>query len=292
MIKYLLLFILLILPATLGATDLPAQLKFADSLAADNDHYRAITEYKRFLFLLPESPLAPRAKLSLATSLLAGQRWEQADSNLESLLSLYPQSSEAAKARLIYADSAYARRDFGLARERYRTLTKGQTDPEILDYANFQIGWTFLEQDQPQKARHNFSQLPQPQKDQLLEDLETYQTLRQKSPFVAGTLSALLPGAGQVYTGRLRQGALSFLLNGAFILGAFEAFDDENYAVGSIFLFFELGWYGGNIFNAVNNAHKYNDHAKHDYKQQMRSRVNLRFGMLKKTPMVTLCYHF
>ncbi len=94
-----------------------------------------------------------------------------------------------------------------------------------------------------------------------------------------------MPGAGQVYTGRIRQAAVSFLLNGAFILGTLEAFRNDNNAVGGILLFFETGWYGGNIYNAVNNAHKYNRRIKHEYKQQMRSRLNLRFGMLKKTPV-------
>ena len=291
MTRYLLLFLLL-LPATLGATDLPAQLKFADSLAAANDHFRAITEYKRFLFLEPDSPLAPRARLSIATSLIAGKRWEQADMNLENLLRLHPRSPAATEGRRIYADSAYERGEFGLARKRYRMLAKAQPDTETLNYANFRIGWTFLEQDKPRQARLNFSVLPEQQKDQLLGDLKTYQALPQKSPFLAGALSATFPGAGQVYTGRFRQAALSFLLNGAFILGASEAFHDKNYAIGSILLFFELGWYGGNIYNAVNNAHKYNDRAKHDYKQQMRSRLNLQFGMLKDTPVVALNFHF
>jgi TM2 domain-containing membrane protein YozV len=292
MTKYLLLFFLLILPAASAAVDLPSQLQFADSLAADNDHYRAITEYKRFLFLQPESELVPRARLSIATSLIAGKRWKQADASLEDLLSLYPQSPEAAKGRLLYANSAYERGEFGLARERYRTLAELQTDPETLDYANFRIGWTFLEQDRPQKARNSFSLLPRQEKEQLLEELEAYRKLPQKSPLIAGSLSAILPGAGQFYTGRWRQGILSFLLNGAFILGAIEAFDDEDYAVGGILLFFEIGWYGGNVYNALNNAYKYNERIKHDYKKQMRSRLNLQLGMLKKRPLIALSYRF
>ncbi len=292
MTRYLFLLFLLLLPTTLRATDLPAQIQFADSLAADNDHYRAITEYKRFLFLEPDSPLAPQVRLSISTSLLSGKRWEQADASLENLLLLHPQSPEAAKGQLIYANSAYERGDFSLARDRYRSLAKTQPDADTLNYTNFRIGWTFLEQDNPQKARTHFSLLPQHQKDQLLNDLESYQSLHQKSPFIAGSLSAILPGTGQIYTGRLRQAALSFLLNGAFIYGAIEAFNNENYAVGGILLFFEIGWYGGNIYNAVNNAHKFNVRIKHKHKEQMRSRLNLQIGMLKNTPLVTLNYHF
>ncbi len=292
MTKYLLLLFLFVFPAALGASEIPKQLQFADSLAASKDHYRAITEYKRFLFLQPDSPHAPKAWLSIATSLVAGKRWKQADASLEQLMSLHPQSAEAIQGRRIYADTAYERGDFGLARERYRRLAEKQTDLKILNYSNFRIGWTFLEQDKPQKAISSFSLLPEQHKDQLLNDLTAYQALSEKSPALAGSLSALLPGAGQIYTGRLRQAALSFLLNGAFILGALEAFNNDNYAVGSIMLFFELGWYGGNIYNAVNNAHKYNTRIRHRYKEQMRSRLNLQFSMLEKTPVVALNYNF
>lgn len=292
MIKNLLLTILLFIPVVVGAADMSAQLQFADSLASEGEHYRAITEYKRYIFLQPDSPLIPHARLSIATSLLAGKRWEEADSSLESLFVLHPQSLETAKGRLIYASSAYERGDFGLARERYRSILKQQIAPETVNYANFRIGWTFLEQDNPQKARNSFSLLPQQQKDQLFDDLDGYQALRQKSPVMAGSLSAILPGAGQVYTGRLRQATLAFLLNAAFILGAIEAFDNENYVVGGILLFFEIGWYGGNIYNAVNNAHKYNRRAKHNYKKQMRTRLNLQVGMQKRVPLVALNYRF
>ena len=292
MFKYLLLLVFVFLPGTLLAGTFDQQLQFADSLAAENDHYRAITEYKRFLFLQPDSSLAPQARLSIATSLIAGKRWQQADKSLEDLFSLHPRSPEAAKGRLIYANIAYERGDFSVARDRYRELAKNVDHPETLDYSNYKIGWTFLEQDNPQKARTLFSLLPQHQKELLFEDLETYQGLPQKSPFLAGSLSTILPGAGQAYTGRLQQAAVSFLLNGAFILGTIEAFNNENYAVGGILLFFEIGWYGGNIYNAVNNAHKFNKRTKHEFKQQMRRRLNLQLGMIERRPIVALNYHF
>ncbi len=292
MTRNLLLVFLLLIPALAGAAELPSQLQFADSLRAEGDHYRAITEYKRFIFQQPDSPLVHRARLSIASSLIAGQRWQQADASLETLLSLHPQSPEATRGRLIYADSAYERGNFGLARERYRSLRKRATDEGTINYSNFRIGWTFLEQDKPQNAVNSFNLLPPQDKEQLLAGLADYQGLAQKSPLLAGSLSAALPGAGQLYSGRLRQALLSFVLNGAFILATVEAFDNENYAVGGILLFFEAGWYGGNIYNAVNNAHKYNQRIKHNYRQQMRSRLKLQLGILEEAPWLTLNYRF
>lgn len=286
MTRLLFLTILLLMPLSAFASDPTESLQFAESLALEGDHYRAITEYKRFIFHNPESPQLPKARLAIAFSLLSGKRWAEADSSLETLFALHPQSAEALEGRRVYADSAYERGDFNLARERFRILQKYLANEQTINYCNFRIGWTFLEQDNPKQASYSFNLLPQGQRDQLKADLEGYLELEQKSPQLAGTLSALLPGAGQLYTGRPRQAAVSFLLNGAFILGAIEAFNNDNYAVGGILLFFETGWYGGNIYNAVNNAHKYNRRVKHDYLQQMRSHTNLQLGMLKNTPMV------
>ena len=39
-----------------------------------------------------------------------------------------------------------------------------------------------------------------------------------------------------------------------------RAFDSGNEAVGGLLLFFEAGWYTGNIYNAASNAHKFNSY--------------------------------
>jgi hypothetical protein len=44
--------------------------------------------------------------------------------------------------------------------------------------------------------------------------------IQQKSPAVAGTLAAILPGAGHLYTERPRVALVAFLLNVAFIVSA------------------------------------------------------------------------
>ena len=54
-------------------------------------------------------------------------------------------------------------------------------------------------------------------------------------------MSAILLGSGQFYSERYKDGVCSFILNALFILGAYTAFDDENYATGSILTIFEIG---------------------------------------------------
>ena len=122
--------------------------------------------------------------------------------------------------------------------------------------------------------------------------IASYRALELKSPPLAMSLSALVPGSGQLYVGRVRQAALAFALNGIFILGTLEAFQNENYVVGGILLFLEVGWYGGNIYNAGNNAHKYNQRMKHRYRQQMKSQLQWQLGWVKGQPGLLLSGHF
>ena len=53
-------------------------------------------------------------------------------------------------------------------------------------------------------------------------------------------------------------GGIAFLLNGALAWAAYEAFDNDNNALGAILTFVEVGFYAGNIYGAVGSAHKFN----------------------------------
>lgn len=286
----LLIFLCCLTPA-LRAEILPAELAFADFLAARGEHFRAATEYQRFLFFQPESPLAARGRLSLAGELIGLKNWEEADQALQELLRLHPLGPEAFKAQRLLADSAYERGDFGLARHRYRRLL-AHPDRGEQNYGQRQIGWTYLEQDQPGQALQSFTLLPADEREPFRQAVANYQALELKSPPLAATLSAVIPGSGQLYVGRVRQAALAFALNGIFVLGTLEALQNENYVVGGLLLFLEVGWYGGNIYNASNNAHKYNQRLKQNYRQQMKSDLQWRLGWFQGQPGLFLSGRF
>jgi TM2 domain-containing membrane protein YozV len=85
-----------------------------------------------------------------------------------------------------------------------------------------------------------------------------------KDPTVAGVL-AIVPGAGHLYCERPRDALISFLLNGALIYAAYEAFDEDLEVLGAVIAFFELSFYAGNIYSAVSSAHKYNRDEKNRF---------------------------
>jgi len=71
-------------------------------------------------------------------------------------------------------------------------------------------------------------------------------------------MSAILPGTGQLYSGRWRDGVVSFLVNGLFISGIISALNSDSEELAIVLGVVEAGWYTANIYNAVNNVHKTN----------------------------------
>ncbi len=286
----LLILLLVLFSPQLLCAEPPDLLSFAESLAAEEDHYRAITEYKRFLHYSPQDSRAPQAQLGIARSLLAGQRFPESDAALEKVWQTYPGTPEALQAQRLYAQSAFERKDYALARHRYQQLKKlSAPDAEQADY---RIGLSYLEENLLPEAEESFTALPEPHPQELQKALEDYRQLPRKSPRLAGTLSALLPGAGQLYAERPKQAGVAFALNAAFIYGAIEAWNNENYAVAGILSLFEIGWYGGNIYNAMNNAHKINRDREEAFKQQLRQRSGLSLGIRDQAPWLQARFKF
>lgn len=86
-----------------------------------------------------------------------------------------------------------------------------------------------------------------------------YHAARGKHPALAGVLSAVLPGAGQVYAGSWQAAAVTFVLNGLFVTATVELARDGHYftaaAAGTAASFF----YVGGIMNAVDLAQRRNE---------------------------------
>ena len=88
-------------------------------------------------------------------------------------------------------------------------------------------------------------------------------------------MAAMLPGLGHVYTKRYQDATVAFLLNGLFIWGAVEAFNEDLDVLGGLLLFVEAGWYAGNIYSAVNATHKYNKKTKDEFRQRLSDQLDL-----------------
>jgi len=277
LIALLTMEIVLALPLRAHDVSVDGMMAFADHLFETGDYYRAITEYERVVFFDPDAATALAARYRIAMSYYRGGKYSLAARHFRNLAERYPDEAFGKKAAFMVAESHYKDDDYrsaiaalGAFLERY------PADPETHP-ALILLGRCHLREGNWERAREIFETVPPASASGdtargLALGARKYPDVPMKSPALAGTLSALVPGAGQLYVGRTRDAAAAFLLNALFVWAAVEAFDRGNNVTGGILLAFEAGWYSGNIFNAVGGARKFNRRIRQEYLDDLQNR--------------------
>ncbi len=242
-------------------------LRFADSLFHTGEYFRAITEYRRFLFHHSDDGRCAMAHFSIGLAWYRGGSFAEALATFQEVAARYPNTPYGEQAWLWQGESLARQGHYVVAGQFYHELMERFRGAMLEEQARYQYAWTLLYQRHWHEAATQFRRIPPDStlyhNAQVLADgsLEG-EYLPAKSPLLAGVLSAVLPGSGQLYTTRLGDALLAFCLNGLFIAGAIEAVHHKVPIVAGILSVFEAGWYVGNIYGAVNSAHKHNRHVE------------------------------
>ena len=249
------------------------QFQFAERYFAKGEYYRAIGEYERFIHFFPQDPRVVLARYRVGLSYLKGERFTQAVQSFHALIEKYEDTELVITSYFKLSESYVKLEQFGNSLTALDSLIKKSSDPAVKDKAYYKQGWIYLEMDEWEKAQASFDSISPKNRDtyrlkQLSEDMNK-KSLEAKNPVTAGWL-AVIPGAGHLYCERYRDALIAFLLNGAMIYAAYEAFDHDNEGLGGLITFFEIGLYSGNIYSAVNSAHKYNRKQKRDFFQYLK----------------------
>ncbi len=188
---------------------------------------------------------------------------------------------------------------------RQKTIESGAdfTDRQK-DLSSLLIGTLYLESGNYDRARTFYRKLRKETEEELIQRKATevllavdkYREVPRKSMFLAGLFSALLPGAGQIYSGHDADGITAFLFNGLFIGAASALYHLENRAEtghgASIFFgFVGLVFYISNITGAMASAKRYNIYQERSFQQRIRNRfLNLNF--LERTSGISFQSNF
>jgi hypothetical protein len=92
-----------------------------------------------------------------------------------------------------------------------------------------------------------------------------YHAARVKSPALAGVMSAVLPGSGQLYAGSLQAAAVTLVLNSLFIGATVELARDKDYVTAAAAGTAASVFYLGGIINAADLARRRNRIAQQPY---------------------------
>jgi TolA-binding protein len=265
-------------------------LIFAEQLMREGEYFRAITEYRRFLFYYPDDPRRAMVHFSIGLAFYRGESYVEAMQTFQEVTQHYPNTAYGKQAWLWQGESLIRQGQYTTAEQLYLEITERFPHDRIGQQARYRRAWTLLYRRQWRDAATQFQQVA-PDSDlyqsaQLLaQEALVGAHLPSKSPVLAGIFSGLLPGSGQLYNGRLGDALLAFFLNGLFIVGAVEAIHRNNPAVAGILSFFEVGWYAGNVYGAVNGANKYNRYTTEIFLRNLDNRFRLVLPEARQTPM-------
>ena len=278
-------YLFLILPASALPVEITldseAQFQFARQTMDRGEYMRAIAEYERFIYFFPEDEKVPQARYLIGYCYLEAKEYGSARKALEEVYGRYSSRPVGAKALFLMGESYYRQGFLKEAQQSFKKVIETYPDLEVKDAARYRLGWSQMKEDKWGEASGSFlmvdkSSLLYPNAQDLAKMSLKGEALPYKKPTTAGVL-AVLPGLGHLYCERPKDALVSFLLNGLTIWAAIEAFDEDLEVLGGMLLLLEAGWYTGNIYSAVNSAHKYNRKVRNDFRQSLPDRLNLKF---------------
>jgi len=179
------------------------------------------------------------ASAAAATGPAAGTVIASADPMLAAPSVASPEwSPQSADALGLLALTQMARGDWTTAGERFRSAAGATTDPTRADR------WRFLAGRTPAGA-----------------------ALPRRSPTLAFSLSLLIPGAGQIYSGRTADGLRHFLVNTALIYSVAQLIRDDKYGAAYVVAGLSTPFYMGNLLGARQAARSFNRLRREEFVQ-------------------------
>ncbi len=230
------------------------ELLMGDVFAREWDLYRAITCYKRAQILLPSQLLERRLQIDydLILCYYLGHKFKEVINIFEcsELSQATPAFPAFNNLLLIVYDSYQQTNQPDKANCVLEAIRQFSPDTE----ADLTLYWNLKSGDMD-AARCLIAQ--RPDKEELEIEFAAYDQ-HAKSPRVAQTLNALLPGAGYYYVGQKKSALTSFVINALFTAASYQFFRNGYPAAGAIMASMELGWYMGGINGAGIEARELN----------------------------------
>lgn len=242
------------------------QLQVADAFMDEREYYRAITEYKRFLILFPVSDRVDYALWKTGLAYYEGEDYEAAARTFASLQTRCPESGYVAAARYYEGLSYRGLKDYEHAERAFSDLADSHPRSEYAPMSMAAQAAVALERRDPASGKaalvtllDRYPESPLAGKaEAAMALLDRYEVLPEKSPVLAGVMSAVVPGSGYFYAEHYGDGIMALLVNGLAIAGTVTALFQENYAVAAVVGGIGAPFYLGNIYGSVNAARKWN----------------------------------
>lgn len=221
-------------------------LEFAQALEREGDLYRAITEYKRVIHAHETPGAVFSAWLGICRSYALGRKWSALEDSTRKAFAVQGWDRPGSRQlTLLRALALWNLLRFTEAQE----LLKGMDPEELGNDGRLLMAWVSLACGDREKSREHFSRTEYPPLDPAILEVPAPEG---QQPWIAGTLSAILPGSGQLYAGKPQAAVGAFLVNAILIAATVESFDEDHEVLGVGLGILAFGFYVGNIYGSIN----------------------------------------
>jgi len=229
--------------------------KYADYLYQTHQYDLAKIEYERVIFLEPHDSLA---KLKLIRTYRYLKNSEFA---LERIANFFPGGIDnmpidfaSEYLKIIIGDGQY---------ENAQKFIQNCKTLDSMTKAEFQLGILIMQHRWSEAKIFAGKQVDLPGKTEKFHELirisENGMNSNYKSPILAASLSALVPGSGKLYSGRWKDAIFSFIFVASSSWLSYKTIEDKGFKVdGIIYGSVALGFYAANVYGSFKSAKSFN----------------------------------
>ena len=255
--------------------------RYAEQLFESGDYQAARLEYKRLLFHRPDTEFKDVADYRIAQSYYYQNRPERAKHLFRELLAVHPNSPFRFRSQLMIGQLHFDASEYSLARTTLFEILYSNADTEVTAATHYLRGWCYVHTTDWDKAIAELRRVDTFQTDtsseknasQLADILLERTPLPHKSPQIAGWLSTCVPGSGQLYVGRVKEGVLAAVLSGTFIYLVADAIRERRYVDGAGISLIGWQFYWGNRLEAQRFAAEYNSQREHELIETLKNQA-------------------
>ena len=252
-------------------------LAFADSLFSEEDYQNAIHEYKRFLFLYPDSPLTDEVQFRIANCYRNAGDLNAAISAYQSIKDY----QSIPKVQLKIAECYLFQEEYPKAVELLKQFVNEHPDLTLAPRAEFLIGASYMELKNwklsAQAFRHVSDSYPQSTfatvSGNLARSIMRVDDLPHRSPLLSGLMSTVVPGSGQTYSGRFSDGLYALTVIATTVAGTIYYTSQERYKIAIPLGIVSVIFHAGNIYGGVQAAKIFNNQQETQFLNELQLQI-------------------
>jgi len=245
--------------------DYSNSLKYADYLYTTNQYNLASVEFERVVFLEPKDTLS---KLKLIRSYRYLSDYKTAISRIEKYFPcnvnyLLPEFSDEYVRNMLYEDQFQKANSF---LQTIQTMDIGVRTEYQLGIFIMQYRWT----EARRFADEHSGILDKTERfDNLNSIIKDGLKAKYKSPFLAGSISAVVPGGGKAYSGHWVDAIYSFLFVTTSTWLTYKSYQKNGFSFNSALIgSVALTFYSANIYGSVKSAKRHNQKINQSFRSE------------------------